>query len=141
VREIVSVELLGEMMDPNDYALDLNVLRRVGKCWPCGDGCDEPPVVVTYEWGMDVPALGELAMGEVACEMLKALQGKDCKLPGNAVGVTRQGVSVDLESVGNLYAQNRLGLPISDQFLRSVNPGRLMSRSKVYTPDFARRAR
>ena len=141
VREIVSVELLGEIMDPNDYALDLNVLRRVGKCWPCGDGCDEPPVVVTYEWGMDVPALGELAMGEVACEMLKALQGKDCKLPGNAVSVTRQGVSVDLESVGNLYAQNRLGLPIADQFLRSVNPGKLMSRSQVFTPDFARRAR
>jgi regulator of sirC expression with transglutaminase-like and TPR domain len=80
-------------------------------------------------------------MGELACELLKALQGKDCKLPGNAVAVTRQGVSVDLESVGNLYAQNRLGLPISDQFLRSVNPGRLMSRSKVYTPDFARRVK
>ena len=141
VREIVSVVLNGETLDPSEYALDLNVLRRVGRCWPCGDGCDDPPVVVTYEYGLDVPALGELAMGEVACEILKALQGKDCRLPNNAISVTRQGVNVQLGDSARLFDQKRLGLPITDMFLMEVNPSRLESRSTVHTPDFARRVR
>jgi hypothetical protein len=141
VRQILRVEVNGEILDPSEYALDMNVLRRVGRCWPCGDGCDEPPVVVLYEWGMDVPALGELAMGEVACEILKALQGKDCRLPNNAVSVTRQGVSVQLGDSAKLFEQMRLGLPVTDMFLMAVNPYRLPARSKVFTPDFARRAR
>lgn len=140
VRNILSVIVNGETLDASEYALDINVLRRVGRCWPCGDGCDEPPVVVTYEWGLDVPPLGELAMGEVACELLRAMKRLDCRLPANAVRIDRQGVSIELEPLQELYAMNRLGLPISDQFLRAVNPTRLVSRSKVYTPDFARRS-
>ena len=140
VREILSVVVNGETLDPEDYALDLNILRRVGQCWPCGDGCDDPPVVVTYEYGLDVPPLAELAMGEVACEILKALQGKDCKLPNNAVSVTRQGVSVQLGDSARLFEQMRLGLPITDMFLMQANPARLPSRSTVHTPDFARRS-
>ena len=141
VRQILRVEVNGEILDPDEYALDMNVLRRVGQCWPCGDGCEEPPVVVTYEWGMDVPALGELAMGEVACEILKALQGKDCRLPNNAVSVTRQGVSVQLGDSARLFEQMRLGLPITDMFLMQTNPARLHSRSTVHTVDTARRVR
>ena len=85
--------------------------------------------------------MGELAMGEVACEILKALQGKDCRLPNNAISVTRQGVNVQLGDSARLFEQMRLGLPVTDMFLMQSNPARLHSRSTVHTPDFARRAR
>jgi hypothetical protein len=141
VRAITSVEVDGVALDDDEFTLDLNVLRRVGACWPCGDGCDEAPVKVSYEWGLDVPPLGELAMGEVACEILRAMKRLDCRLPANAVRIDRQGVSIELEPLQSLYAMNRLGLPIADQFLRAVNPHRLQSRSVVYSPDLARRSR
>lgn len=140
-RAIIQVVVEGVILDESEYTLERSVLKRLGECWPCGDGCEEAPVVVTYEWGLDVPPLGELAMGEVACEVLHAIKQRDCQLPSNAVRIDRQGVSIDLESVQTLYAMGRMGLPITDQFLRAVNPSNLKQRSGVYTPDFARRAR
>jgi len=141
VRSVSAVEINGVALDPSEYVLERSTLKRLGECWPCGDGCDLPPVSVTYEWGLDVPPLGELAMGELACEILAAIRGADCRLPSNAVSVTRQGVSVDLGDAQTLYDMGRLGLQLCDAFLRAVNPNRLASRSVVYSPDFARRAR
>jgi hypothetical protein len=80
-------------------------------------------------------------MGELACELLAGLTGADCRLPSNAVAITRQGVTVDLGDVRTLFEMGRIGLPISDAFLRSVNPNHLQSRSMVYSPDLARRVR
>lgn len=141
VRAIVEVTVDGVVLDPGDYALERDVLFRLGKCWPCDDECEEPPVVVEYSWGIDVPALGELAMGELACEILSGLRGLDCRLPSNAISVTRQGITVDLGDATTLYEQHRLGLPICDAFIRDANPGRLRMASTVHTPDLARRSR
>jgi len=141
VRAIISVVEKGVTLTADDYALERDVLWRNGQCWECDDDCDDPPVVVTYDWGIDVPPLGELAMGELTCEFLAAFEGRDCQLPSNAVSITRQGVTVDLGDVETLYRMGRIGLPISDAFLRSTNPNRLVSASKVYSPDLGRRVR
>jgi hypothetical protein len=141
VRAIVEVTVQGEILDPSEYALERDVLWRNGACWPCDSACDEPPVVVEYIYGIDPPPLAELAMGELACELLAGLQGADCRLPSNAVAITRQGVTVDLGDVRTLFEMGRIGLPICDAFLRSVNPNHLASRSVVYSPDLARRVR
>lgn len=141
VRSITEVTVFGQVLDPSEYYLGQSVLYRIGECWPCDDECEVPPVVVTYKYGIDVPALGELALGELACELLKGWTGADCRLPSNAIQVTRQGVTVTLGNPETLFAQNRLGLPISDQFINSVNPGRLRQRSSVHSPDLARRVR
>lgn len=141
VRAIESVVVLGTTLDPTAYALERDSVMQYDECWPCDTGCDDPPVVVTYTYGIDVPALGELAMGEVACEFLAALTGADCRLPSNAVSVTRQGITVDLGDQRTLFEMGRIGLPIADAFIRSVNPNRLQSQSRVYSPDMARRAR
>lgn len=141
VRAVLEVEVLGDVLPETEYALELDRLMRYGECWPCDEGCDDPPVKVTYAYGIDVPALGELAMGELACEFLAALTGADCRLPSNAISVTRQGITVDLGDQQTLFEMGRIGLPISDAFIRSVNPNKLQSQSKVWTPDTARRAR
>jgi hypothetical protein len=141
VRAILAVEVEGVLLDPESYALEGDVLWRADGCWPCVDDCDEPQIVVTYAYGIDPPALAELAMGELACEILAGVEGRDCQLPSNAISITRQGVTVDLGDAQTLFAQGRIGLPLSDAFLRQANPGRLMSASRVYSPDMARRAR
>lgn len=141
VRSIVSVTVDNETLLSTDYYLGRGVLYRIGECWPCEQDCDYPPVSVTYRYGIDVPALGELAMGELACELIAGWTGADCRLPSNAISVTRQGVTVDLGNAQTLFDQGRIGLPISDAFLRETNPGRLMSASTVHSPDTARRVR
>lgn len=135
------MEVLGQELAPEEYALEGDRVMRFGECWPCDEGCDDPPIKVIYVYGVDVPPLGELAMGELACEFLAALTGADCRLPSNAVSITRQGVTVELGDQRTLFETGRIGLPISDAFIRSANPNRLQSQSRVWTPDVARRAR
>lgn len=141
VRAITQVKVNGEVLDPSEYYLGRGVLYRLGTCWPCDDECEFPPIEVTYKYGIDVPVLGELAMGELACELLAGWDGMDCRLPSNAISVTRQGVTVDLASPETLFAQNRLGLPICDQFIFTNNPDRLRSHSTIHSPDVPRRIR
>ncbi len=141
VRSIDEVLIDGVAVDPDTYYLGRSRLYRIGECWPCETDCEVPPVAVSYTYGIDVPVLGQMALGELACELLRGWTGADCRLPSNAVAVTRQGVTVDLGTPEVLFEQNRLGLPISDQFIRSVNPDRLRSASRVYSPDVARRVR
>lgn len=141
VRAIMSVSVFGDVLDAGDYALERDYLWRSQSCWPCVDDCDDPAVEVTYSYGLDVPMLGQLAVGEVACEILAGLSGADCRLPSNAVSVSRQGVTVELGDAQTLFDQGRIGLPMADAFLRAVNPGKLMSQSQVFSPDMTRRAR
>lgn len=140
-RAVLEVKVNGEVVDPATYTLERHYLMRIGSCWPCEQECDVAPIEVSYAYGVDPPALATLAMGELACEFLAALTGADCRLPSNAISVTRQGVTVDLGNVQTLYEEGRLGLPISDAFLRQANPGKLMAASAVYSPDLSRRAR
>jgi len=141
VRAVTEVSLYGVALDPSEYALHRGNLVRLGLCWPCDSECLDPPIRVSYSYGVDVGALGELAMGELACEILHGMKNEDCRLPANVISVTRQGVTYDLGDAATLFAQGRIGLPISDAFLRASNPGKLMSASSVHSPDVARRIR
>lgn len=141
VRAIASLFINGEEQAEGTYALERDYVWRYGACFPCDVTCDEPPVQVTYTYGIDVPVLGQMALGEVACEILAGMTGADCRLPSNAVSVTRQGVTVDLGNAQTLFDQGRIGLPLADAFLRSVNPSKLQDQSMVFSPDMARRSR
>lgn len=141
VRSITEVKIDGVVLDADEYYLGRGILYRIGDCWPCDNDCDIPPIEVTYKYGIDVPVLGELAMGELACELLAGWDGMDCRLPSNAITVTRQGVTVDLSNPDVLFAQNRIGLPICDQFIYTNNPDKLRSHSTIHSPDIPRRIR
>lgn len=138
VRSVESVEIDGVPVD--GWRLVGDVLLREG-CWPVGSGCDPTVVTVVYRWGVPVPEIGALALGELACEMLAGLDGADCRLPSNAVSITRQGVTVDLGDAETVWRQGRVGLPFVDQFIRYANPSGLVEQVAVYSPDVARRVR
>lgn len=159
---VTSVSVLGQVLAPGQYVVEGGAwLRsRVG-CWPAVDACAEPPVVVTYQWGIPLrpaqidtsdpenpvvvrPAdplwgLAAAAMGEVANEVLNGMCGRACKLPSRAVTINRQGVTVELGAPGGFLEANLLGLPLADELIRNTNPGRLQDRSRVFSPDLARR--
>jgi hypothetical protein len=142
VRSIESVTVAGIVLDAADYRLDGGWLVRVGACWPISAAmCDVPTVRVEYTAGAGWPAGTALAVGEVACEYLNAMDGKACKLPSRAVTITRQGVTVNLGDAGDFIAAGRLGLPIADAWLRAVNPTGHKVRPKVYSPDLPRMSR
>lgn len=103
-------------------------------------------VTVTYQWGISLAegtewyGLAGLALGEVANEIFSLLCGGACKLPSRAVSVTRQGVTVQLSDPTTFVGQGLLGLPLADQLILTANPGRMRSRSAVYSPDLPRSA-
>jgi hypothetical protein len=118
------------------------------ECWPtCQDmslPATEPNTFeVTYLRGKPVPEYGLWAAGLLACELIKACAGPgedcECRLPSNVQSVVREGVSIDLEVFrlgGNgdpLFG--RTGIPEVDLWLSSVNPNKVTSRSRAYSPD------
>ena len=156
---ILEVKVHGEVIDPSSYRLERGRLVRYGSCWPAALECDEPPVEVTYEWGVPIhgpiPAEGEdpavaaaplwglvaAAMGEVANELLVSMCGQECKLPSRAVTVSRAGVTVEMIDPASTVELMLLGTPLADALITTVNPGKLQQRSRVYSPDMAQIAR
>lgn len=141
VSSIVNVKLDGVAVT-GIYRLDNNrlLVRTDGQKWPrCNDlnkaDTQAGTWSVTALYGEDVPEIAQLAVGELACELLKAMAGEECRLPPGVTQLTRQGVTVSIPDFGELFRDGRTGLYMTDMFLAWANPNRLMSRSRVYSVD------
>jgi hypothetical protein len=94
-----------------------------------------------------VPIVAELwgsvaaAMGEVASDILMAMCGQACKLPGRVASITRQQVTVNMADPQAFIDKGLIGMPLADQLILAANPSRLQSRSTVHSPDLPRRSR
>lgn len=133
VQEVTEVRLQGVAI--TDWELGNGKLTVPGGCANC-TGCPEPTIEVDYVWGLPMPLSGVAATTELACEYKKALNGENCKLPARAISITRQGVSVDMPAMtADLIGAGLTGLPLTDDFIRIVNPAHLVTRSRVYSPD------
>lgn len=124
------------------YRMDNNrlLVRTDGQRWPrCNDLSknDSQPGTwsVTALYGEEVPTSGQLAVGELACEIIKATNGLDCRLPPGVKELARQGVTISIPDFGDLIKDGRTGLYLVDMFLFSVNPSQLATRSRTYSPD------
>jgi hypothetical protein len=98
---------------------------------------------VTAIYGEDVPSGAPAAVGELACEYIKALNGEDCNLPRNVVSLARQGVSMTMPDLTTILSDKyMLGLRLCDLFIHTWNPDHLTARAKTYSVDstLARRA-
>ena len=93
-----------------------------------------PLVVGTSHYGM---AAG--AMAEVTAEYVRALNGENCKLPSRFVSVARQGVSTQALDPALFMELGLTGMPLTDNFIRTVNPNGLRRRPRVVAIDGARR--
>ncbi len=143
VASVVDVKVNGiSLVNGVDYRVDdyRKLVRLGGNVWPfCNDfnlaDTELNTWSVTAVYGEPVPVLGQLALGELACEFVKFLTGGQCALPYGITDINRQGVSMSFADAQELLASGFLNLPICDQFIRASNPNQLQARSKVYDID------
>jgi hypothetical protein len=143
IINVIEVRLDGEALVPNvDYRLDDGqfLTRLGGEDWPwCNDLSQTEGVgtwSVTVAVGKDVPTMGQMAVGELACEFAKAcVNDETCKLPATVQQLTRQGVSLTFIDPNQLFENGMTGLYFSDLFIRSVNPDGRRAPARVYNLD------
>ena len=142
ILSVDEVKLDGQTLTAGtDYRLDdSKYLTRLGDIWPwCNDlsqleGDGTWSVTVTI--GKAVPAMGQMAVGELACEFAKACVGDDaCRLPKTVQQLTRQGVSLTFIDPNQLFENGLTGLYFSDLFINAVNPDRRRAPARVYNLD------
>lgn len=143
VFQIGEVKLDGTVLVQNvDYRIDdyRKLVRLGGNLWPfCQDMTLADTEVgtwsVTARYGEPVPALGQLAVGELAAEFVKYLLCQDCQLPQGVVDISRQGISMTINNVAELFKTGFINLRICDLFIKTANPNHLQARSAVYDLD------
>ena len=147
VTDVSEVTIDGDVIDPDTYRLDDDhLLTRLDGWWPtCQNlraNVDEfGSFVVRYAAGIDPPAPGALACGELACWLVAMYPGvgDDCSPTTTVKAMTRQDVNYQFSDTATLPAARRL--PMVAEFLDTYNPRHLPRRGAVYSPDLERYAR
>lgn len=127
----------GSVIDSSKYYLvdHSTIQASAGIPWtPCN-------IEVTYTYGAYPPAAGRAAARIMAMEFVKLWSGDDCALPERVTTISRQGVSFTLLDNQDFVDDMRTGLYAVDLFLKSVNPDRARSKSRVFSPDMPRARR
>lgn len=146
VQSIIAVKVDGVLVPSNSYTvLGGSRLGRVGGCWPTSEDCVPGRVEVSYTAGIPLRpgstyyAMAGAAMGELVREYMLAFSGAACKLPSRFQAVTRQGVS-NQGLDPKLFLDLKLtGMPLTDNFIRTVNPSGARRPSRVLSIDGPRR--
>lgn len=141
VQSVDGIEINGVALDVNAYrVVERNTLLRVdGSAWPNGQNLDHDPTdpddaptsgspawQVTYEWGEDPPASGQLACTSLLRELIAAVTGcAECRLPwaGAVASVTRKQTTVSYGSLLDKIPQGYVGLADVDLWLDTVRGG------------------
>jgi hypothetical protein len=143
VNALISVKVDGVVLDPTAYQLrDYRILMRTdGGRWPiCNDLAKADTQVgtwaVTLDVGEPVPMAGQLAVGELACQLVKLMMNdRSCALPKPVQQLVRQGVTMNFLDPNEVFANGRIGLYLSDLFLSVENPQSLPERARTYDVD------
>lgn len=142
VASIDEVKIDDVVLDSSAYVVqNWNLLvRQDGGQWPlCNDfskASGSGVWTVTASFGEGVPVTGKLAVAELAVEYAKLLLCDDeCRLPQGVQQVTRQGVSMTLNEISQIFEAGLVGLPLCDRFIQTWNPHKLQAPSAVYDLD------
>lgn len=141
VHSIVEVKIDGVVVSGSEYRLDDNrILVLLDDDWPrCNDLAlpDTEPNTwsVTARYGVEVPEGGSWAVGELACQLIRARNGEECLLPKDVQQLVRQGVTLQFPNILELIDSGKTGLYLVDQFIATWNPNGLRRRSGVYSVD------
>lgn len=142
VHAINEVKVDGVPLLTTAYRVDnfRELVRTDGGRWPiCQNmaAADTQPNTwsVTAVIGQEVPAAGQLAVGELTVEIANSICGQACRLPAGTTTVTRQGVTVDVLSLQDLLERGLLGLRFSDIFVATYNPHHLRTAPQVFDVD------
>lgn len=96
-------------------------LQRLDRQWWPVDG--ELEFSVAFHKGDAPPASGEVAIKRYAIEIVKSFLGDECDLPTRVSSITRQGLSISMQSIQELLQAGLTGVPIVDQWVNSTNGG------------------
>jgi hypothetical protein len=142
VASITQVKLNGEVLAASGYRVDdyRKLVRLGGFTWPeCQDltlaDTEDNTWSVTLQVGQEVPTIGRMAVGELACMIMSSCLGEACAIPFNATSVTRQGLTIDFPTIYDLLDRKLLGLWACDLFVSTYNPRGLTTRPQVYDVD------
>lgn len=143
VVSILSIKMDGTPMVTGSYRVDNGnrLLRTDGGRWPVCQNMSQPDTAagtwsITGVFGQPVPSGGSLAVGELACELSKALAGDNtCRLPRGVTQVSRQGVTINYAKVTDALKEGLTGLYLVDLFLHTFNPHHLVAPAHVYNVD------
>lgn len=143
VGGIASVTVNGAVLSPTAYRVDNgNMLVRLdGGTWPvCQDmiaALDDTDAVtfsVSYYMGYAPDELAAYIAGNLAVEYAKACTGKKCALPSTVVGITRQGVSMDIAA--GAFPNGATGIRVVDDWIYTLNPNGLKQPTSIASPDY-----
>lgn len=149
ITKVNQVKVDGNVLSTSEYRLDdWRKLVRINNMWPlCNDLNKNDTEVntwsVTLTYGRPVPTMGQMAVGELAYQLILACLGDGCcKLPYAVQQIARQGVTINYPDVGDLFGMdrfgrvtNRIGLQYCDLFIDAANPYGLRQNSEVYFID------
>jgi len=141
VAAVQQVKIDGSVFTAWQLRNERILMRTDGGLWPlCNNlALDDTQVgtwSITLSLGLAVPELGQLAAGELFCQLVKLLTGDSaCTLPRPVQQMIRQGVTMNFLDPNEVWANGRLGLYLCDLFIQQVNPHGLMERAKVYDVD------
>jgi hypothetical protein len=144
VYDVTEVKLDGVVLvKGTDYRIDdyRKLVRLGGNVWPvCQDlnleDTEENTWSATVQFGTPVPELGKLAVGELAVEVMKYVLCDDtCALPQGVVDISRQGISMTVLNVAELFKTGFINLRMCDMFIKIANPEGLTARAHVYDLD------
>ncbi|MDP4501069.1 hypothetical protein [Nonomuraea turcica] len=145
VFDILEVVVDGVMLPPEAYRVDSpnRLVRLDGDCWAACQDLSAPPTepgtaAVTYRIGLPLDESAIAAASELFCHLVRGCGGSGscgCRMPANTTKVQRQGVTVEMADLAEIYADGRTGIPGVDLWIRSVNPYGLASPSRVLSPD------
>lgn len=146
IQGVLGVKVDGILIDPSGYAvLGGSRLGRLNGCWPQSGDNVPGRVEVTYTAGIPLRpgstyyGMAASAMGELVREYVTGLSGSTCKLPSRFVSVARQGVTTQALDPALFLSLSLTGLPLTDNFIRTVNPGGHRRKPRVLAVDGPRR--
>jgi hypothetical protein len=150
VQAIIDVTIDGVTVDPSEYRLDRNqYLLRLNdasgnrQLWPgcqdLGKDSGDDTFFVTYSYGVAPPVAGVEAAKQLGCELVKACTAEtsgDCDLPPGTSRVTRQGLTIEAETLGLFLSSGQTGLAHIDAFL-AVYGGNGHRPAVIWSPEIA----
>ena len=142
VHSVVEVLIDGEIIDAGMYRLRNRrwLVRTDGLPWPQTQDMSVADnavgaFTVAYLRGIVLPVAGQYALGDLACEFLKASSNEACRIPDRAMSLSRQGVDIQLLDPAVLFDGGFTGVSSVDLWIASVNPGKTRQQPYIASPD------
>lgn len=148
VVSVDEVKVDGAIVDPSLYRVDdwrwlvrLPDDARSAQAWPCCQRMDLPSSEVgtfesTYTFGRRVTVPGASLASLLACELAKARDpDATCRLPKRVTQVVRQQVTYTILDPLTMFGEMQTGISEIDMWLASVNPHKVKTPAKVWSPD------